>query len=135
MPTIRFSETTSATLEELVAAVTDLGPGRSEIFGNSTDEYLKVYDRGPTTADVTEGSRGNSGHPSTFARNPDGTTGIDVVIVRALPKAFANTVKAVEARNVASRQPLKDCDQHVVLTDPPPTTAQARILGDARVRV
>lgn len=154
MPTIRFSETTSATPEEFVAAVTDFGPGRSEIFGNSADDYLKVHDRTPTTADVTEGSRGiwerlrydwsdpdrvvmkttdsntwggNSGHTYNFTRNPDGTTKIDVVVVRdpkslkgraiglllatvgkgVLPKAFADTVKAVEARNARPRQPLE----------------------------
>src|SRR4051794_28047954 len=109
MPTIRFSETTSATPEEFVAAVTDFGPGRSEIFGNSADDYLKVHDRTPTTADVTEGSRGiwerldydwsdpdrvvlkttdsntwggASGHTYTFTRRPDGATDVDVVVVR-----------------------------------------------------
>jgi hypothetical protein len=145
MATIRFSVTTSATPEEFVAALTDFGPGRGELFGNSTDDYMKVHSRGPTEADVTEGSRGiwerlhydwsdpdrvvltttdsntwgnSSGHTYTFTRNPDGTTRIDVVVVRdgknlkgraigvvletvgrgALPKAFAKTVKAIEAR-------------------------------------
>jgi hypothetical protein len=152
MPTIRFSATTSVTPEQFVAAVTDFGPGRSEIFGASSDADLKVHSQGPTEADVTEGSRGiwerlhydwsdpgrvvmtttdsntwggNSGHTYTFTRNPDGTTGIDVLVVRdgknlkgraiglvletvgkgALPKAFASTVEAVEARNATSRQP------------------------------
>jgi hypothetical protein len=152
MPTIRFSTTTSVTPEEFVAALTDFGPGRGELFGNSTDDYLEVHSQGPTEADVTEGSRGvwerlrydwsdpdrvvmtttdsntwggNSGHTYTFTRNADGTTGIDVVVVRdpksvkghvlgvvlstvgrgALPKAFANTVKAIEARTARSRQP------------------------------
>ena len=61
---------------------------------------------------------GNSGHIYTFARNPDGTTDLDAVVVRDgknlkgrmlgaivgtvgkshLSKALANTVKAVEAR-------------------------------------
>jgi hypothetical protein len=154
MPTIRFNVTTSATPEEFVAALTDFGPGRGELFGNSADADLKVHSQGPTEADVTEGSRGiwerlhydwsdpdrvvmtttdsntwggNSGHTYTFTRNPDGTTGIDVVVVRdgknlkgraiglllatvgkgALPKAFASTVKAVEARNATSPQPLE----------------------------
>jgi hypothetical protein len=154
MPTIRFNVTTSATPEQFVAALTDFGPGRGELFGNSTDDYLKVHSQGPTEADVTEGSRGiwerlrydwsdpdrvvlttidsntwggNSGHTYTFTRNPDGTTGIDVVVVRdgknlkgraigllvgtvgkgALSKAFGNTVKAVEARNATSPQPLE----------------------------
>jgi hypothetical protein len=154
MPTIRFSVTTSATPEQFVTALTDFGPRRAELFGNSTDDYLKIHSRGPTEADVTEGSRGiwerlhydwsdpdrvvmtttdsntwggNSGHTYTFTRNPDGTTGIDVVVVRdgknlkgraigvvlgtvgkgALSKAFDSTVKAVEARNAASPRPLE----------------------------
>jgi hypothetical protein len=152
MPTIRFNVTTTATPEEFVAAVTDFGPGRGELFGNSSDDDLKVHSQGPTEADVTEGSRGiwerlhydwsdpdrvvmtttdsntwggNSGHTYTFTRNPDGTTNIGVVVVRdgknlkgraiglllgtvgkgALPKAFAKTVKAVEARNATSPPP------------------------------
>ncbi len=89
--------------------LTDFGPGRSKIFGNSADECLKVHDRGATEADVTEGSGGiwetlhydwsdpnrvvmtttdsnlwggNSGHIYTFTRNPDGTTDLDAVVVR-----------------------------------------------------
>src|SRR5688572_21904010 len=58
MPTIHLKQTTTATPEELGAGLTDFGPGRAELFGNSADEYLKVHDRGPDWADVTEGSRG-----------------------------------------------------------------------------
>jgi len=36
----------------------DFGPGRSKLFGNSADEYLKAHNRGPSQADVTEGSGG-----------------------------------------------------------------------------
>jgi hypothetical protein len=35
-----------------------VGPGRSELFGNSADDYLKVHDTGTSEADVTEGSGG-----------------------------------------------------------------------------
>ena len=62
---------------------------------------------------------GHSGHTYTFTRQPDGTTDVDVVVVRegknlkgrvlglvvgtvgkrVLGKAFAKTVKAIEARN------------------------------------
>jgi hypothetical protein len=145
MATIRFHETTHATPEQFVAALTDFGPGRSELFGNSADDYLKVHDKGATEADVTEGSNhiwerlhydwsnpehivltttdsnlwgGHSGHTYTLTRRPDGTTDIDVVIVRegknikgkllgafigavgkgTLVKAFDNTVRAVDAR-------------------------------------
>ena len=53
-----FRANTTATPEQYVAGLTDFGPGRSKLFGNSTDEYLKVHDRGPSQADVTEGSGG-----------------------------------------------------------------------------
>ncbi|MFE7801440.1 hypothetical protein [Nocardia sp. NPDC057440] len=109
MSTIHFKETTNSTPEQFVAALTDFGPGRSELFGNSTDEYLEVHARGPREADVTEGSRGiwerlhydwsdpgrvvmtttdsnvwggHSGHTYTLTRRPDGMTDVDVVVVR-----------------------------------------------------
>jgi hypothetical protein len=146
MATMHLKQTTTATPEQLVAAITDFGPGRSEIFGRSADGYLKVHDRGPTHADVTEGSGGvwerlnydwsdpnrivmtttdsnvwggNSGHIYTFARQPDGKTELDAVVVRdgknlkgralglvlgifgkrVLGKELAKTVRAIEARN------------------------------------
>jgi hypothetical protein len=109
MSTIRLHQTTTLTPEQYVAGLTDFGPGRSKLFGNSADEYLKVYNRGPSQADVTEGSGGiwerlhydwsdpnhvvltttdsntwggASGHTCTFTRRPDGLTDIDVVVVR-----------------------------------------------------
>ena len=109
MSTVRFSRTTTATPEQFVAGLTDFGPGRSKLFGKSADKYLKVHDRGPDYADVTEGSGGvwerlhydwsdpmrvvmkttdsntwggDSGHTYTFTRRPDGTTDIDAVVVR-----------------------------------------------------
>ncbi len=150
MATIRLHYTTRSTPEQFVAGLTDFGPGRSKLFGNSTDEYLKVHHRGPREADVTEGSRGiwerlhydwsdpkrvvmtttdsnlwggSSGHTYTFTRRPDGTTDLDAVVVRegknlkgralglvlgifgkrVLGGALAKTVKAIEARNEASR--------------------------------
>ena len=109
MSTIHFTVTTTATPEQFLAALTDFGPGRAELFGNSADEYLQVHDRGDTYADVTEGSGGvwerlhydwsdprrvemkttdsnlwggASGHTYTFTQRPDGTTEIDAVVVR-----------------------------------------------------
>ncbi|MES1206220.1 MAG: hypothetical protein ABUS79_09815 [Pseudomonadota bacterium] len=109
MSTIHLHERTTATPEQFIAALTDFGPGRSQVFGNSADEYLKVHDREPTEADVTEGSGGvwerlhydwsdpnrvvmkttdsnvwggDSGHVYTFTRNADGTTDLDAVVVR-----------------------------------------------------
>ena len=56
MSTIHFTTTTTATPEQFIAGLTDFGPGREKIFGNSTDEYLKVNKKGTNYADVTEGS-------------------------------------------------------------------------------
>src|SRR2546423_12798286 len=152
MSTIHLHQTTTSTPEQYVAGLTDFGPDRSKLFGNSTDEYLKVHDRGPSQADVTEGSRGiwerlhydwsdphrvvmtttdsniwggHSGHTYTFTRQPNGTTDVDVVVVRegknlkgrflelvlgtvgksSLRNALRKTVKAVEARNVGPTAP------------------------------
>ena len=149
MATIHLHQTTTSTPEQFIAGLTDFGPGRSKLFGNSADEYLKVHYQGPREADVTEGSNGiwerllydwsdpnrvvmttidsnlwggDSGHIYSFTRRPDGKTGVDAVVVRegknlrgrllgfvlgsigkgVLEKAFANTVKAIEARNGAA---------------------------------
>ena len=146
---IHFHQTTTSTPEQFVAGLTDFGPGRSKVFGNSADEYLKVHRLGRTEADVTEGSGGiwerlhydwsnpkhvvltttdsnmwggASGHTYTFTRNPNGTTDIDVDVIRegknfkgkmlglvlrtigrgVLEKAFVNSVKAIEASNAAA---------------------------------
>ena len=150
MPTFHFHETTTSTPEQFIAGLTDFGPGRSKLFGNSADGYLKVHDRRLNEADVTEGSKGiwerlhydwsdpnrvvmtttdsnvwggRSGHTYTFTRKPDGTTEVDAVVVRegknfkghvleavigsvgkrSLAKAFANTARAIEARNYGVR--------------------------------
>jgi hypothetical protein len=121
MSTIHLNQTTTATPEQFVAGLTDFGPGRSKLFGNSADEYLKVHDQGPGQADVTEGSRGiwerlhydwsdpnrvvmtttdsnvwggSSGHTYTFTRQPDGVTDVDVVVVRE-GKNFKGRVLAI----------------------------------------
>lgn len=109
MSTIHIHETTTATVEQFVAALTDFGPDRSTVFGNSDDEYLEVHEQGRDHADVTEGSGGvwerlsydwsdpnhivltttdsnvwggRSGHTYTLTRRPDGMTDIDAVVVR-----------------------------------------------------
>ena len=149
MSTIHLHRRTTATPEQYIAGLTDFGPGRSKLFGNSADEYLKVHHRGRSEADVTEGSGGiwerlhydwsdpnqdvltttdsnvwggASGHTYTFTRRPDGTTDIDVVVVRdgknfkgrvlglvlgtigkrVLKSAFENSVEAIEMRNGAA---------------------------------
>jgi hypothetical protein len=58
MSTIHLHRTTTLTPEQYIAGLTDFGPGRSKLFGNSADEYLKVHHRGSSQTDVTEGSGG-----------------------------------------------------------------------------
>src|SRR4029079_18084900 len=146
MSTIHLHQTTTLTPAQYVAGLTDFGPARSKVFGNSADEYLKVHSKGGHDADVIEGSGGiwerlhydwsnpkrvvltttdsntwggASGYVYTFPRQPNGTTDIDVVIVRegrnlkgkvlglvlgtvgrsVLKKAFENSVKAIETRS------------------------------------
>jgi hypothetical protein len=41
MSMIRLHRTTTSMPEQYVAGLTDFGPGRSNLFGNSADEYLK----------------------------------------------------------------------------------------------
>ena len=145
-PEIHFHRTTTLTPEQFVAGLTDFRPGRSKLFGNSADEYLKVHQVGQCQADVTEGSvgvwerlyydwsdpnqvvlttidsnvwGGTSSHTYSFTRQPNGTTDINLVVVRegknfkgrllgfvlrtigkrVLQKVFENSVKAIEARN------------------------------------
>src|SRR5262252_6810540 len=151
MSTIHMHQTTTLTPGQYIAGLTDFGPGRSKLFGNSADQYLKVHSRGSTEADVTEGANGiwerlhynwsdpnhvvltttdsntwggSSGHTYTFTRRSDGLTDIDLVTVRdgknlkgrllglvvgtigkgVLEKAFVNSVKAIEARNGATKE-------------------------------
>jgi hypothetical protein len=146
MSTIRLHRTTTLTPEQYVAGLTDFGPGRAKVFANSADGYLKLHGKGRTSADVTEGASGiwerlhydwsdpdrvvlkttdsnvwggASGHTYTFKRKADGTTDIDVVVVRdgnnlvgrvlgfvlgtvgrrVLEGAFEDSVTAIEARN------------------------------------
>ena len=109
MSTLHFHVTTTSTPEQFIAGLTDFGPGRQKVFGNSADGYLKVHHRGTTDADVTEGSGGiwerlhydwsdpnrvvmtttdsnlwggASGHTYTFTRRSDGKTDLDAVVVR-----------------------------------------------------
>ena len=151
MSTIHLHQTTTSTAEQYIAGLTDFGAGRSKLFANSADEYLKLHQLGRNDADVTEGSGGiwerlhyewsdpnqvvltttdsniwggTSGHTYTFTRHLDGSTDIDVTVVRegknfkgwllgyvlgtigrsVLEKAFVNSVKTIEARNDVEQQ-------------------------------
>ena len=151
MSTMHFHQSTMLSPQQYIAGLTDFGPGRSKVFNNSADDRLEVHSLGPAEADVTEGSGGvwerlhydwsdpqhvvltttdsnvwggASGHSYTFTRHPDGTTDIDMVVIRegknlkgrllglvlrtvgkgVLEKAFVNSVKAIEARNGAAKE-------------------------------
>lgn len=153
MSTIHLQQTTSLTPAQYIAGLTDFGPGRSKVFENSADDYLEVHQLGRAEADVTEGSGGvwerlhydwsdprhvvlttidsnvwggDSGYSYTFTSHSDGTTDIDLDIVRegknlkgrllgfvlgsvgkgVLEKAFVKSVKAIEARNVEVKEQL-----------------------------
>jgi hypothetical protein len=43
MSTIHLHQTTTSTPERYVAGLTDFGPGRSKLFGNIADDYIKVH--------------------------------------------------------------------------------------------
>ena len=47
--------------ERFVAALTDFGPGRDEIWGNSDPRHLVVHELGDDWAEVTEGSSAGGG--------------------------------------------------------------------------
>jgi hypothetical protein len=127
--TIRLHQTTTATPEQVLAGLTDFGPGRSKIFGLSDDGYLKVHSQSPGHADVTEGSGGiwerleydwtdphhvvmttvdsntwggASGHDYTLTPQSDGTTDVDVVVVRD-GKSFKGHVIALVVGLVGER--------------------------------
>jgi len=65
MSTIHLHQTTSLTPEQYIAGLTDFGPGRSKVFGNSADEYLKVHQRGSTEAESPK-ARAASGNACTM---------------------------------------------------------------------
>ena len=134
MSTIQLHETTTATPEQFLAALTDFGPGRSELFGKSADEYLEVHGHGPDWVDVTEGSGGvwerlhydwsnphrivmtttdsniwggASGHTYTLTPKPDGTTDLDAVVVREgknLKGRVLGVVLGTIGKNVLSKE-------------------------------
>jgi hypothetical protein len=143
MSTINLHQTTTLTPEQYVAGLTDFGPGRSKLFGNSADAYLKIQAPPRPTSRKAQAVSGNActttgpiptalscydrfqsmgrrvGPYLPFTRHPNGTTDIDVVVVRdgknlrgrllgfvvgtigkgVLENAFKNSVKAIELRN------------------------------------
>ena len=141
MSTIKMHATTALTADQYIAGLTDFGPGRSKIFGNSADSELKVHDQGPGFADVTEGSGGvwerlrydwsdpehvvartidsntwggQSGHTYTFTRNPNGTTDIDYVVVRE-GKNFKGRFLGIVLGSIGKSKLVKALDRKSVV--------------------
>ena len=56
MARIRFQLQTKLPPSAVLAAVTDFGPRRAEIWPNIDDRHFKLHDQGPGWAEVTEGS-------------------------------------------------------------------------------
>lgn len=106
---IHLHQTTTLTPEQLIAGLTDFGPGRWGLFANGADVYLKVNYLGRAEADVTEISGSTwerlyydwsdpnrvvlttidsnlwacgSSYTYTFTRQANGTTDIDVCVAR-----------------------------------------------------
>ena len=145
------------TPEQYIAGLTDFGPGRAKLFGNSADEYLKVHDRGSSQADVTEGSGGiwerlhydwsdpnrvvlrtadsnvwggASGHTYTFVRQPDGMTDIDVVVVRE-GKNLKGRLLGFVLRTVGRRVLERAFENSVKAMEAQNSTARAARAGGA----
>ncbi|MRH92306.1 hypothetical protein GFY24_33555 [Nocardia sp. SYP-A9097] len=133
MTTIHMHANTRVTPEEYVAALTDFGPDRSKLLGNSNNAYLQVHTRDDHHADVTEGASGvwerlqydwtnpqhvvltttesnawghASGHTYDLTRRADGTTDIDYVVVREgknLRGWFLGAVLATVGKSVLTK--------------------------------
>jgi hypothetical protein len=56
VPRIQFSVETDLTPAEVLAALTDFGPSRAEIWPNVDSRHFQLHDQGPGWAEVTEGS-------------------------------------------------------------------------------
>ena len=110
MTTVHIRQSTTVSLNRLVAALIDFGPGRGEIFASSREHKVRVNVRGDTWTDVTEGSSGAqwerlrcdwselnvvrlttidsniwrpaSGRVYSLTPRADGGTDIDLVVVR-----------------------------------------------------
>ena len=126
---LHFHKTTTSTPEQFVAGLIDFGPGRSKLFGNSADKYLKVHHVRGSQADVTEGSYGiwerllydwsdpnrvlidttdsnvwggSSWYSYTFSRQCIGTMDIDVVVARE-GKNLKGRLLALVLRTIGKR--------------------------------
>ena len=116
------------------------GPGEADVTEGSNGIWERLHydwsdpDRVVMTTTDSNTWGGHSGHTYTFTRQANGTTDVEVVVVRegknlkgrllglvvgtvgtgVLVKAFGKTVKAIEARNDAARAAARN----VIARDP-----------------
>jgi hypothetical protein len=56
MTTVNFTLQSQLALDAVLAAITDFGPTRSDVWPNVDSAHFKVHDQGPGWAEITEGS-------------------------------------------------------------------------------
>ena len=56
MTVVNFKLQSTLAPKAVIAALTDFGPSRADVWPNVDSEHFKVHDQGPGWADVTEGS-------------------------------------------------------------------------------
>ena len=103
-----------------VAALTDFGPGRAEVFGNNAAGDLRVHERGETWAEVTEGSTtGPVWQRSRYDWSTPGEVRIDVVDSNAFGPGSRWTYRVTPAAGGT------DIDLSIVRV---PNTTKGRVL-------
>jgi len=103
------------------AALTDFGPGRSEVFGNTPADGVQVHERGETWAEVTEGSTtGPVWQRSRYDWSTPGEVRIDVLDSNAFGPGSNWLYRVTPASGGGS-----DVDLTVVRV---PNTTQGRLL-------
>jgi hypothetical protein len=103
-----------------VAALTDFGPRRAEVFGNNAAGDLRVHERGETWAEVTEGSTtGPVWQRSRYDWSTPGEVRIDVVDSNAFGPGSRWTYRVTPAAGGT------DIDLSIVRV---PNTTKGRVL-------
>ena len=105
--------------EVFVSALTDFGPGRSEVFGNTAE--VEVHERGDTWAEVTEGSTtGPVWQRSRYDWSTPGEVRIEVLGSNAFGPGSEWTYRAADAPGGGT-----DVDLRIVRV---PNSAKGRLL-------
>src|SRR5918996_194118 len=125
MSTIHVKQTTTSTPEQFIAGLTDVTEGSRGVWERLHYDWSDPNRVVLTTTDSNVWG-GNSGHTYTFTRQANGTTDVDVVVVRegknlkgrllaiavvtigkrVAAKELRRTIKEIEARNDAADKPL-----------------------------